>query len=302
MSNNTLSVKFNFFQIQKSADFSLDIYQVLNRIIAKDRSKRQQDVKGSLRILDSLQLPSSSGISYIFRSKRIRGLPSKSDVDWVISTLGLSPSEALDEPVAMAIDPTGSVAAISSNRYGIFPNTICEYIGRFFPTAQFNLVPTLTKGTMERVAKAKQVRKVHVKFAGVLNYESLKNANMDIKQAEALYELLSSPSLDLTWSVGRAKEGLSERVRGILNVLKKYHDNEDNSALQTLDATIQEDVNGHLKCSTVDLLADRIISFQNVALTSGRELDRDSLLNASISALKEKADELKIYIPPREVC
>lgn len=201
----------------------------------------------------------------------------------------------------MAIDPTGSVAAISSNRYGIYPNTICEYIGRFFPTAQFNLVPTLTMDTMERVARAKQVRKIHVKFAGVLNFERLKHANMDIKQAEALYELLSSPSLDLTWSVGRAKDGLPEPFRGILNALKKYHDGADDNALKTLDATIQEDDHGHLKCSTVDLLAERIISVQKVDLTPGRELDRNSLLNASISALKEKADELNIYIPPREV-
>lgn len=35
--------------------------------------------------------------------------------------------------------------------------------------------------------------------------------------------------------------------------------------------------------------------------TRRQELDRNSLLNASISALKEKADELNIYIPPREV-
>lgn len=54
MPDNSLKVKFNFFQIQKSSNFPYGIHQVLSNIMARGTAERQQNVNGSLRILDAL--------------------------------------------------------------------------------------------------------------------------------------------------------------------------------------------------------------------------------------------------------
>jgi hypothetical protein len=300
MPDNSLKVKFNFFQIQKSSNFPYGIHQVLSNIMARGTAERQQNVNGSLRILDGAPLRNSLGISYLFRSKRIRGVPSKSDKNWEMSSLGLAPSEALDEPVSMAVNPSGDVAAVSSNRHAIYPNTICQYLNLFAQGASFTFVPALTINALTRLANAREVRKAHVKFAGALDYQKLSTGNISTDEAMAIRTLFSSPTMELTWSAGRTRAGLPEVFRNILNCFKTYHDETDDGAISSLDATIQEDIDGHLKCSSIDLLTDRIVSFQDVSLTPGRELDRHSLLSAGISALEEKADELAIYITPQE--
>ncbi len=294
---STVEIKFNFFQVNYQEGTVTRIPQLLENLQALSLEERVKDLYQIPRFLaDECVTHSSGNKSFLFTSKRMKAIPHKIKRDGTRESLGLSQGEGLAEDVVMACDRTGSIVAIQQNRYAMSEGLISSYLQKFYPENQISFRPVLTLDSLQRFCRAHQVRKLRIKLAGIIDFEELKKLGLSVKDATVLQSMMTAPTVDLTWSAYREREGLSDSFISLGKAVKAYFDKGNSDKVLSLETVIRNSVDGKFETEPLDLLADRIYSYAAIPMNTNKELDRNALLDAACSALMEKRDELKRYI------
>lgn len=296
-SADSIEVKFNFFQVVQEEGAAGNLLDILTDIQKLPANKREIEINGIPRLLTLERYTSLNYTAFLFTTKRMKGLPQKIKEDGSRESLSLSGHEGLGEDVAVALDPTGKLAAIQFNQYSMKETSLARYINTVHPGAFVTFLPIVKLDSLARLANARQLRRIHLKLAGFLNFDKLKECGLSTRDSSTLQELLSSPFLDIVWSAGRGKEGLSHRFLDLIPILKKYYDQQDASGLQALDILIQEGRDDDYKSVAIDMLADRLYDKANIFMNKNRELDKEGLLQAICASLIGNYHELKEYLP-----
>ena len=218
--------------------------------------------------------------------------------DGASESIGLKEGEGLGENAALACDPTGTVVAIQSNRHAMSEKIISSFINKLRPEASVRFQPILRVDAIDRLARSSQVRRLRIRIAGALDFNHLKELGMGVGDAMSLQELHQSPSMEISWSMGKVKdEGLGSRLDAVLRSLISYKDTpEGQEQVKALEASLKLEENGSMVTSPVDFLTDRLYYYSDVPLNDQRELDEDALLVAANSALIERSNDLRPYI------
>lgn len=294
---STVGIRFNFFQVNYHEGTVTRLPQLLESLQALPLEVRVKDLYQVPRFLsDECVTHSSGNKSFLFTSKRMKAIPHKIKIDGTRESLGLSQGEGLAEDVVMACDRTGSIVSIQQNRYAMSENLISSYLQKFYPENQISFRPVLTTDSLQRFCRASQVRKLRIKLAGVIDFEELKKLGLSVKDATVLQSMMTAPTVDLTWSAYREREGLSDSFISLGKAVKAYFDKGNSDKVLSLETVIRNSVDDKFETESLDLLADRIYSYADIPMNSNKELDRNALLDAACSALVEKRDELKCYI------
>lgn len=299
MPDETLSVGFKYFQIHYAENFTKRLPEILDEILGSPPKEKIETIHREERLLKTKKHRANGNRSWLFASKRMRGLPMKIKGDGSSESLMLEEEEGLGENAALACDPTGSVVAIQSNRHAMSEKIIAEFINTFRPEASINFLPILRIDTLERLGRAAQVRKIHIKLGGALDFAHLQPLGLSVTEAMSLQHLYQSPAMDIVWSMGRKKnEALPAQFMAILKALVSFKNSENyEGQFRALDAVLRLEEDGAMVSSPIDFLTDRLYYPADISLNRQRELDEDELLSAACSALTERSHDLRSYLP-----
>lgn len=293
---DTVGVKFYFFQVEYGKKCTMTLPQLLTAIQKLPLQDRLIDLYQIPRFLSDEKMTTSHGTAYLFTSKRMKAIPPKIKSDGSRESLGLDTDEGLAEDVVMACEATGSVVALQQNRYAMSDGLISGYLARIFPENSIYFKPILTIDTLKRFSSSYQLRKLHIKLAGAVNFEELQGMGLSVSDSIMLQSMMSSPTLEITWSAWREPEGLMDRFFQMGKALKTYFDHGNSSKVLSLDAVVRKRSGDTFETEPIDLLADRIFSYSDIPMNKRKELDKDALLEAALAALTEKRHELNKYI------
>lgn len=295
-SQNTVGVKFNFFQVGYGEKCTMKLPQLLDTVQKLPLKNRLIDMYQVPRFLSDERISTSHGTAYLFTCKRMKAIPPKIKSDGSRESLGLTMDEGLAEDVVMACEPTGSIVALQQNRYAMSDGLISGYLSRIFPENLVHFKPALTIDALKRFSSSYQLRKLHIKLAGAVNFEELREMGLSVNDSIMLQSMMTSPTLEITWSAWREREGLVDRFIQMGKALKTYFDHGNSSKVLSLDAVVRNRSGNTFETEPIDLLADRIFSYADISMNERKELDKDALLEAALAALTEKRHELEKYI------
>lgn len=296
MSENMIEVKFFFFQVCYTADCTMRLPEMIKKIRAMPLEDRIIQMYKVPRFLSDDTVSNTGNKAALFTSKRMKAIPSKIKGDGTRESLRLAEDEGLAEDVAIAYDPTGSVVAIQQNRYAMSDGLISGYLSRKFSDNHIYFKPIVTQDALQRFSNSAQLRKLHIKLAGAVDFKELRKLGLSVKDSMSLQEMMMSPTLEVTWSAWREHDGLADRFIRMGKALKTYFDHGNSSKVLSLDAVVRSRSGDEFETEPIDLLTDRIFSYANIPMNEQKELDKDALLRAAISALMERKDDLKRYI------
>lgn len=292
---NTVETRFNFFQVNYGEGSTQRLPELLQSLRLMPIKQRQRDFYRTPRFLSDEQLVTPWGSAFLFTSKRMKGIPPKIKEDNSRESLGLEENEGLAEDVVMACDPTGSVVALQQNKYSMSEGVLAAYLSALRPDNPIGLTPVLNVDSLQRFCSAQQVRKLHIKLAGPLDFSFLKQLGLSNKQKIILQHMLTAPTVEIAWSAFREKEGLENSIRELGRVLKEYV-SRGGEHVRSLDAVIRNTVDDAVETEPIDLLVDRIFYYADIPMTKNKEIDKQALLEAACAALRNKRDELAPFI------
>lgn len=290
--NQSIAVKFNFFQIEYAKDEAAlpRLSVLLEELRQQPFDKRIHRLSNTPCFLTDDYESSHGNKAFLFTCNRTELIPLKVKADGTRESLGLTDDEGLGEDVALACDPTDSVVAIQYNRHSLSEGKISQYIhattGR-----SVNFLPALKLNALEKMIEAKQIRKMHLKFARAADLSHLKNKGYAVGALMELQSVYDAATLEITCSASHEREGLGDIFRKLMEGLNA-HAREAPDHILSLDTVIRTDDGS--KTEALDLLADRIFTRQKVALQR-KEINKEDLLSAACAALVEKKDDLAIY-------
>lgn len=298
MPDETINVIFKFFKIHRSREFSGSLKSILTEQLGRPQEERLvEKVNGVDRVLLDKTANYNGYSAWLFASKRMRGLPTKIDAQGVKRSLDLDDDEGLGETMAIACDPTCTVAAIQSNQHAMTEKALAKMINKFSPEAHINFIPMLKVDALERLSRSNSMRKLRVKVAGEGSFNHLREYGLSDAELLRFQSFLQAPTVDICWGMGRERSGeLSGYFSRLLKALVNYKDAVPTHNLKALEAVLQYEENGARITDTVDFLSERLIYFAPISLNAQREIDEDELLSASYQALIEKNDEISRYL------
>lgn len=301
MSTRTVEVKFYFFQVHYADNCVIRLPEMIEKIRDMPLEKRIIKMHTVPRFLSDDTEEDLRSKAVLFTSKRMKAIPSKIKGDGSRESLRLAEDEGLAEDVAMAYDLTGSVVAIQQNRYAMSEGLISAYISKNFPDNPVYFKPVVAFDALKRFSSSDQLRKLHIKLAGAVNFKELQEMGLSVNDSVMLQSMMMSPTLEITWSAWREHEGLLDRFVKIGNALKMYFDRGNSSQVLSLDAVVRNRSGDKFETEPIDLLTDRIFSYADIPMNEQKELDKNALLEAALSALKEKSHELENFIQQKGV-
>lgn len=296
MPENTIEVKFYFFQVHYTEGCTMRLPEMIEKIHAMPLDERIISMYNVPRFLSDGTVADSRNKAVLFTSKRMKAIPSKIRGDGSRESLRLAEDEGLAEDVAMAYDPTGSVIALQQNRYAMSDGLISGYLSRNFLDNPVYFKPVIAFDALKRFSSSDQLRKLHIKLAGAVNFKELQEMGLSVNDSIMLQSMMTSPTLEITWSAWREHEGLIDRFIQMGKVLKMYFDRGNSNHVLSLDAVVRKRSDDKFETEPIDLLADRIFSYADIPMNEQKELDKDVLLKAALSALTEKSHELENFI------
>lgn len=293
---DTVKTRFNFFQVcyeEKSMKRLPELLQSLQEIPLE---QRQLDIYRTPRFLSDEQERTSWGSAFLFTTKRMKGIPFKIKEDNSRESLYLEENEGLAEDVAMSCDPTGSIIALQQNRYSMSEGIVTSYLLGMCPDNPIKFRPILTVDSLQRFCTAQQIRRLHIKLAGPLDFTFLRQLGLSNDQKIVLQHMMSAPTVDIAWSAVREKEGLGDSLKKLGKILKEYFIQGGSSHVLSLDAVIRNSINDSIETEPIDLLTDRIYYLADIPMSPNKETNNKALLEAACDALRNKKDELAPFI------
>lgn len=281
-------VRFDFF-IVHTAESDISFEQALGELKTKtDAGEGVLTIDGrQCCLLDALNI--SGYHACLFTKIRMDGLPSKTNLSGNQSSLELGEDEGLGEDAALAYSPSLKVAAIQRNKFSLSPNNIAKLVNHFYPALSVSLTPILASDTFEKFAKCNHLRKLRVKLAGTDNFSFLESSDLSATEKIAIQEMLSEPFVDITFSTGRKKGFLHNKIYSIASMLSKFYKSGGDETVLAVEVTGKESEDS--PSTVIDLLSERLTSFQDVAMKE-REIDKNHLLRVACESLRANHNEL----------
>mgnify|MGYP006908494863 CR=1 FL=1 len=290
--SSTVEVKFIFFKVDYAPSVPQKLPELLQNIQEISIGQRLVKINDVPRFLTDELVNHLSYKSFLFTNKKMKGIPSKIKEDNSRESLGLEENEGLAEDAAIACDPTGSVIALQQCR-AMSIGVLASYLQAMLGNIQIRFTPVLTLDSFKRFYDAQEIRKVSIKVAGLVDFSVLRKWGLSVDHSIGLQKLLTSPSLEITWSASHHKQSLPHIFKELVGALKKYAGLDYRGKVVTLDAAIKNENN---KTELLNILNDRIFCSAEVPMTLDREIDKTALLKAACNALVEKQNELAPFI------
>lgn len=285
---NTIKARFDFYRVKPLSDASISFSQVLNEIVSMSPNDAQANIDGDTCLISKNE-NFGKNLSILFTKIRMNNLPQKTKATGERSPLDLDEDEGLGEDVAIAYNVVLNVVAIQRNIHSLSANNILRLIKEVNPACDVEFLPIIKQDALERILKFEQLKKIRIKINGTQDLSFLKNSGFS-SQLNA-QEFFSEPFFECIWSVGRKKEGLSEKIKDKIGSLARIIKKDRPLAICNFEITGKETLSD--PSITIDLLDDRLIGQKDIPINpNGRSVDIQILLRSAAEVITENYTEL----------
>lgn len=283
-------VTFDFFQVRTAENAPQSFKETLDEVA--NQKERNVDIDGITYVmLDNLPQRGYNG--YLFTKIRMDDLPQKTRADGARAPLVLDEDEGLGEDIAFAYSPVLNIIALQRNRYALSANTLVRIINFFSPELELRFLPILRRDALQRFTECNLLKKVRLKLSGTNDFSFLKDSDLSTAEKITFQEMLTEPYVDITFSVGRQKTKLTDKLRKFATFFTNHYNDGGQDVVLAVEITGKRDEDA--TTSVIDLLQDKLIYIGHVS-SSGRTIDTNHLMRVACSALQENYGELQAYV------
>lgn len=224
-----------------------------------------------------------------FARLRDTNLPAKAKIDREIEPIQLAEDEYIGEEANAIYDEHLGVLMLQRNRYSLGPNGIEEYLNLVWAsqTEKIYLRPIPSLNPTEKAKKAKNYRKITIRFADV------RNKAPDIPEGKPLRHIFDAlrtykaVSAEITMTMGYVRGDTLDPAT-VKDSIEDVLGNRDSIAKAEVGVKLDDDASVEL----VDLFADKIHDFIFVTLDKRESLASEYVVNLMIEKYRERKPDI----------
>lgn len=274
------NVTFDFFLVRPASP-SDDFRATLESLRQREQNRRCLRLEDKTCLMLNDYIAVRNAHAYLFSRLRLDAIPPVRGVSGVVKRIILDDDEGLGEDVAIAFDPINSVVCVQRNRFALSYSSIFYTINSL-SGKMFMFEPILDRGALEKFAEYGVFKKARVKFAGVDNLDFLQDKKVSSLKKVAITELLESPYVDITFSVGNRKASLPDWIRNLVEGCATSSGPDDEGYIAALEVTGAME-HGAVS-QTIDMLGQRLVYTRAVRMVN-RMVDTNHLMRIACAAI-----------------
>ena len=284
-------IKFDFFRVQAIDGNSISLKDALESIATMPPEERRVAIDGYSCFMTS-SLSQTRFSAYLFTKLRMDGLPPRTRINGERRPLDLDDDEGLGEDVALAYCEALNIVSVQRNRQSLSANNIVYFIHNICPEINFALLPIMRVDALERFARCQTLKKLRIKLAGRRDLSFLRNSPLTTNDKVAFQQMMTEPSVDITFSVGRRNARLSEKISNFARTFTNIARSGETDAVLALEVSGKEFDDS--PTVVIDLLQDKLIGIGDVEMEN-RTINTNHLMRVAGGVIFENYEELQQY-------